>query len=241
MDHAAFDKRGYPVVPPQAGYGEWAADYEATVASGLDRALLPRLRTIAWGKARQAADLACGTGRTGAWLKDQGVGAIDGVDMTAEMLAIARDKQVYRCLQQGDVATTELPTGHYDLCTMALADEHLKDLAPVYRQASRLLAPGGAFVLIGYHPFFLMNGVPTHYHRPGGEAVTIQSYVHLFAEHFAAGTEAGLRLVEVEECVIDEAWLETKPKWRRYLNWPVSFALVWRRSVLTSERLGGEA
>ena len=61
------------------------------------------------------------------------------------------------------------------------------------------------------------------------QAVAIKSYVHLFADHFRAGTEAGLRLVELEECVIDEAWLESKPKWRRYLNWPVSFALVWRR------------
>lgn len=229
MDYAPFDKRFYPVVAPEAGYREWAADYEATVASGLDRALLPRLRTVAWNQMRQAADLACGTGRTGAWLKERGVGAIDGVDLTPEMLAVAREKQVYRTLLQGDVAATDLPAGRYDLCTMALADEHLGELAPVYRQASRLLMPGGAFVLIGYHPFFLMNGAPTHYHRRDGEAVAIKSYVHLFADHFRAGTGAGLRLVEFEECVIDEAWLETKPKWRRYLNWPVSFALVWRR------------
>jgi hypothetical protein len=39
----------------------------------------------------------------------------------------------------------------------------------------------------------------------------------------------GLQLVEFRECVIDEKWLLAKPKWREYLNWPVSFALVWRR------------
>jgi hypothetical protein len=35
--------------------------------------------------------------------------------------------------------------------------------------------------------------------------------------------------MEFQECVIDEKWLATKPKWVNYLNWPVSFALVVRR------------
>jgi hypothetical protein len=90
------------------------------------------------------------------------------------------------------------------------------------------LERGGSFLLVGYHPYFLMNGLITHFHRTGGEAVTIQSYVHQLSDHFAAGRESGLSLVEFRECVIDEAWLRTKPKWRPYLNWPVSFALVWK-------------
>jgi hypothetical protein len=112
---------------------------------------------------------------------------------------------------------------------MSLADEHLPELAPAYRTAARLLRPRGQFLLLGYHPFFLMNGLLTHFHRPNGEAVTIQSYVHLFSEHFDAGRETGLSLSELRECVIDKAWLATKPKWRPYLGWPVSFALVWTR------------
>ncbi len=66
-----------------------------------------------------------------------------------------------------------------------------------------------------YHPFFLMQGLPTHYHRrEDSEAVTIQSYVDLFSEHFEAARKAGLALAEFRECVIDEQWLSTKPKWR---------------------------
>jgi SAM-dependent methyltransferase len=128
------------------------------------------------------------------------------------------------------VAATGLAASAYDLCTMSLADEHLAELGPVYREAARLLRPGGAFLLIGYHPFFLMNGMPTHYHRADGEAVTIRSYVHLFSEHFAASREAGLAPADFLECTIDEDWLRTKPKWRKYLHWPVSFALTWRRA-----------
>jgi hypothetical protein len=53
--------------------------------------------------------------------------------------------------------------------------------------------------------------------------------VHQLSDHFAAGRDAGLALVEFRECIIDEAWLKTKPKWRPYLNWPASFAMVWRK------------
>jgi SAM-dependent methyltransferase len=230
MDAALFDKRRYPVVAADTGYGEWAASYEETVAAGLDRPMLEALTTIRWQDVAQAADLACGTGRTGQWLAGKGVRAIDGIDITSEMLALAAEKGVYRSLQVGDVAATPLAADAYDLCTMALADEHLATLTPAYREAARLLAPGRRFALIGYHPFFLMNGVPTHFHRASGEAVTIQSYVHLFSEHFDAAAAADLTLAEFRECVIDEAWLATKPKWRQFLNWPVSFALVWRRA-----------
>jgi SAM-dependent methyltransferase len=229
MDAELFDKRGYPLAAAVAGYDEWADSYEATVAVGLDRPLLERLASVPWHAASPAVDLACGTGRTGAWLKQSGVTAIDGVDLTPAMLARATERQVYRSLRTADVAATGLAGAAYALCTMGLADEHLATLAPVYREAARLLAPGGRFVLVGYHPFFLINGQATHFHRASGEAVAIKSYIHLFSDHHHAGQDAGLSLIELQECVIDEAWLATKPKWRPYLNWPVSFAMVWSK------------
>ena len=157
---------------------------------------------------------------------------IHGVDLTPQMMEQASAKQVYQELHVADVASTPLPSSIYDLCMLVLADEHLAELLPAYHEAARLLTPRGNFVLIGYHPFFLMQGLPTHYHRASNhEAVTIQSYVHLFSEHFRAAQNAGLNIVEFREWVIDEEWLTTKPKWRDFLNWPVSFALVCTRAV----------
>src|SRR5262250_2850008 len=122
MDFAPFDRRGYPVVSVTKGYGEWAAQYDDTVAASLDRTLLPALRRVEWSRVRQAADLACGTGRTGAWLAERGIPAIDGIDATPQMLELAAHRGVYRSLQQADVARTGLADSAYDLCTMALAD-----------------------------------------------------------------------------------------------------------------------
>jgi len=85
-------------------------------------------------------------------------------------------------------------------------------------------------MLIGYHPFFLLNGLATHFHRADGAAVAIESYVHLFADHIRAAAAAGLSLIELDECLIDEEWLASKPKWQPYLGWPVSFAMVCRKA-----------
>jgi SAM-dependent methyltransferase len=227
IDASFFDKRRYPVASATEGYGEWAATYEATVAVGLDEPLLERLASLDFTGVDAAVDLACGTGRTGRWLKQRGIAAIDGVDATPEMLAIAREKGIYRSLAVADVGATGLRSKAYQLAIMSLADEHLPDMSPAYREAARLLGPDGRFILIGYHPFFLMNGLITHFHRAGGEAVTVRSFVHMLSDHWRAGSAAGLRLSAFDECVIDEGWLRAKPKWRPYLNWPVSFALVW--------------
>ena len=230
MDFSSFDRRGYPVVSVEVGYGEWANNYDATVTAGLDQPLLDSLTSVNWRQERRAADLACGTGRTGVWLKNHGVASIHGVDLTQQMLDVAASKHAHEQLHLADVAGTPLPSAAYDLCMLVLADEHLAELEPAYREAARLLVARGHFVLIGYHPFFLMRGMPTHYHRTESrEAITIRSYVHLFSEHFTAASKAGMGMTEFRECVIDEKWLAGKPKWSEYVNWPVSFALVWTK------------
>jgi SAM-dependent methyltransferase len=234
MDVSRFDARKYRTVGVSEGYGQWAPTYEDPVLDLLDVRLLDRLQSVPWALARQVADLACGTGRIGSWLKGGGAGTLDGVDLTPQMLERARVKQLYRQLHLADVARTPLDEGRYDLVTAVLVDEHLPDLAPLYREAARIARPGGNFVLVGYHPFFLLNGIPTHFDSASGEPLAIECYVHLFSDHVRAALSAGWELREMHEGLVDEAWLEHKPKWRRFLHQPVSFALAWQ---LAADRL----
>lgn len=229
MDFSSFDTRHYPTISVKEGYGEWSSTYEDTVLDAMDLRLLARIQSVPWANVRQAADLACGTGRIGVWLRQQGVTTIDGIDLTAEMLAGARAKGVYRQLLLGDIRSTPLEPGRYDLVTESLADEHLPEVAPLYAEAARIACAAGYFVLVGYHPFFIMNGIPTHFDRAPGESVTIATSVHLLSEHVQAARAAGWSLQEMYEGLIDEEWLRQKPKWQQYQNWPISFALVWQK------------
>lgn len=229
MDISHFDTRNYPVLSVEEGYGEWASTYESIVLDAMDLRLLERLQSIAWEQMREAADLACGTGRVGVWLKQRSVGALDGVDLTAAMLESARGKAVYRQLFQGDIRATPLAAAAYDLVTVSLADEHLPDVRPLYQEAARLARPNGYFVLVGYHPFFMMGGMPTHFNRASGEPATIETYVHLISDHVMAALAAGWSLREMHEGLIDEEWLAQKPKWSQYLHRPISFVMVWQK------------
>ena len=230
MDFSDFDNRKYPTVSVPQGYGEWARTYEDTVPDELDIPLLSRIRSVNWTNVRRAVDLACGTGRTGAWLALQGVKRIDGIDLTPKMLELARHKGVYEHLQVGDALATPLASAAYDLCIMVLADEHLEDLEPLYREAARLTAAAGRFVIVGYHPHFMLKGIPPHFDRDSGEPVAIESYVHLTSDHVKSAHAAGWSLWEMEEHLINSKWLAKKPKWEKFLNHPISFSMVWAKA-----------
>lgn len=225
-----FDTRNYRTVAPREGYDRWAATYEDTVEDAMDVALLERLE-VDWGAVGRAADLGCGTGRTGGWLRARGAGEIDGVDLSPGMLEAAHARGAYASLREGDVGDTGLEAGAYDLIVACLVDEHLADLRPLYAEAARLARRGGRFVLVGFHPHFIIaSGMPTHFDdATSGESLAIETHVHMLSEHVAAGLGAGLTLAALHERVVDDEWVALKPQWERFRHHPISFAFVWSR------------
>jgi SAM-dependent methyltransferase len=225
---APFDRRGYRTVDARTGYGAWAPTYEGTVEDAMDVELLDEI-TVVQVQGATVADLGCGSGRTGAWLHARGAASIDGVDVTPEMLELARARGVFRSLTEADVADTGLPGGAYDLVTTSLVDEHLSDLRPLYAESRRLLRDGGTYVIVGFHPHFIMaSGMPTHFDDATGEPVAIVTHVHQLSDHVVAAHAAGLRLVELRERLVDDGWVALKPKWEALRGHPVTFAAVWR-------------
>jgi SAM-dependent methyltransferase len=224
----AFDRRGYRTVDARTGYAAWAPTYEGTVEDAMDVELLDALTELD-PRGATVADLGCGSGRTGAWLRAHGATAIDGVDVTPEMLDLARARGVFRTLVEADVADSGLRGGAYDLVTTSLVDEHLASLRPLYAEAARLLRPGGTYAIVGFHPHFIMaSGMPTHFDDPDGVPTAIVTHVHQLSDQVAAAHAAGFRLAELRERLVDDAWVALKPRWEAMRGHPVSFAAVWR-------------
>jgi SAM-dependent methyltransferase len=224
---ALYDARHYRTLEVSAGYAEWSHTYDAEVGPELDLDLLDQLDSVPCSHIGTALDLGCGTGRIGAWLRGRGVSSVDGVDLSAEMLAHAERKSSYRLLTQGDITTIGVSRG-YDLVICSLAACHVEDLPGLYDSARRAAPVAGRFVLVDFHPHFLLNGIPTHFRSRDGESLAIENQVHLFSDHVEAARQAGWTLVELRERLVDEDWCHRTPGMVKYLHRPVSFAAVWR-------------
>ncbi|MDQ7072220.1 MAG: methyltransferase domain-containing protein [Rhodobacterales bacterium] len=130
-------------------YDAWSASYETEVAEHgyatpgrIARALhahIPDTDT-------PILDFGCGTGLSGLALKLAGFQTIDGVDISAEMLAIACAKNLYRSLQQIDPdKETPFTTGDYHIITAIGVIGAGAAPAPVFDTLMDLLPSGGYF------------------------------------------------------------------------------------------------
>lgn len=153
---ASLEGRGAPPLPPP-GYVEGLFD---AYAAGFDKHLVQTLhyrapellaRAIA-GLSRRftsALDLGCGTGLCGPLLRPllrPLIGRLEGVDLSAEMLALARERGVYDALAQGDITEWMQHTERrFDLVVAADVFIYIGDLDAVWAAVRRVLQPGGCF------------------------------------------------------------------------------------------------
>jgi len=96
---------------------------------------------------RRCLDLGCGTGLMGAAVRDIVV-TLEGVDISAGMLAEAKRKTIYDRLHKADLtAALTRERGALDLILAADVLVYVGDLAPVLRAAAGALAAGGVLAL----------------------------------------------------------------------------------------------
>lgn len=91
-------------------------------------------------------DLGCGTGLFGEEIKDLSK-HLTGIDLSPRMIDMARQRQIYDELIVADLLDhlTEVEPGQFDLVAAADVFNYVGNLLPVFKQVSRILAPGGWF------------------------------------------------------------------------------------------------
>jgi ubiquinone/menaquinone biosynthesis C-methylase UbiE len=97
---------------------------------------------------KRVADIGCGGGIYVRALLELGAGHVTGVDISNEMLAAARscfsgDNVTFRL---GDASQTGLPDTSLDIVFNRALIHHLPELDPFFREAFRILKPGGWLV-----------------------------------------------------------------------------------------------
>lgn len=108
------------------------------------------------GDGRTVLDLGCGTGHHMAQLRERGF-AVSGVDGSADMVRLARERNPDARIECCDVESTPFGSGSFDIVLAIEVLRYLPSLAPVASEMARLLRPGG-ICLATAAPRFNLNG-----------------------------------------------------------------------------------
>jgi SAM-dependent methyltransferase len=219
-----------PEVDPtvRAGYDRWAAvyDHDANPLPALEGPLVQAAAGDVGGLT--VLDLGCGTGRHALWLAAAGA-RVTAVDFSEGMLAEARRKpgaEAVRFLAHDLHDPLPLPDGAFDLVVSGLVLEHLRDLGGFFREARRVLRPGGRAVVSAMHPAMFLRGSQARFTDPAtGEVVRPGSLPHPLGAFVLAALRAGLRPEHIGEHAPDAAFAARYPRAGKYVGWPMLVVL----------------
>jgi SAM-dependent methyltransferase len=195
------------------GYAEWAASYDGDnpMIAAEERAIVPILTALS-GNGGDGLDAACGTGRHAALLASLGW-TTTGVDLSAEMLDVARAKVPGARFEVGDVRALPLADESYDLTVAALALCHLDDPAEAVTDIARVLRPGGQLVISDPHPFGGAVGGQAFYGGivPGRSMTWVRNRTHGASTWLRAFRAGGLEVVECQELPYSDNQIRSDP------------------------------
>lgn len=129
-------------------YRKWAADYDRqmldqrgyTAPSSIAKILSEQLSDTR----ASVLDVGCGTGLTCRLLAESGFSQLDGIDLSQEMIEVARERGIYRNLLQGDVnQPLQLETASYDGVVSSGTFTHGHVGPGPLDEIFRVLKPGG--------------------------------------------------------------------------------------------------
>ncbi|MFG2843608.1 class I SAM-dependent methyltransferase [Kitasatospora sp. NPDC048296] len=138
-------------------YDTVAADYVRLVVppEGMDpvsRAMLAAFaELVRESGGGEVADLGCGPGRVTAYLDGLGLSAF-GVDVSGEMVALARRAYPQLCFLQGSMAALDLDSASLGSILAWYSIHHTppEQLPELFAEFARVLAPGGHLLLGGH-------------------------------------------------------------------------------------------
>src|SRR3989338_9031775 len=118
--------------------------------------ILPNVtRLLELRKGEKVLDLACGQGLFSRELAKVGA-KVTGVDLSAKLIAIAKERSPRDI--QFHVSSADklnfLADNSYDAVVCVSAIQNIKNVAGVFGEAFRVLAPGGRLLIVMNHPAF---------------------------------------------------------------------------------------
>ncbi|MGH3795759.1 MAG: methyltransferase domain-containing protein [Pseudonocardiaceae bacterium] len=195
------------------GYTDEGTRGHTDALKNMNRVLAER---VAIQSGERVLDAGCGVGGSSLWLAQERNADVVGVTLAANQVAMARSNAAERGLadrvqfEQADYTATSFPDASFDVVWAVESLCHASDKAAFYREAARLLRPGGRVVVAD----FVRAGRPVD---PVGERL-LHEWLDGWAvpdidtpdEHLAHLAAAGFT-----DARLDDVTAHTRPSLRR--------------------------
>ena len=180
-------------------YNEWAATYDTVANPTRDlekRACEAMLGSLNFDT---TIELGGGTGKNTAWLADR-TRRLISVDLSPEMQAAAKLKVPAANVEFriGDVRGKWGFAEPADLITCSLILEHVEDLDHIFREAAKVLRPGGPFYICELHPFKQYTGSKARFESDEGLKV-LECFRHHVTDYTTAAMVNGFTIERIDE------------------------------------------
>ena len=160
-------------------------------------------------------ELGCGTGKNSEWLAAQARELV-ALDFSPGMLDVARRRvrsERARFVEHDITHPWPVAPSSIDLVVGNLVLEHVRDLAPIYAEAARVLRPGGELFFCELHPYRQLRGGQAHFRdAETNETVPVTAYVHTVSEYVNSGLAAAFTLRALGEHVEESAPPDSAPR-----------------------------
>ncbi len=177
-------------------FDRWAETYDTELIGENDYAQPPRcaemLSRYLADRRAEILDVGCGTGLSGAALREAGYRTIDGCDLSPGMLAKARETGVYRRLFEADLNAPPLDAadGAYSAAVAVGVFNFSHILPDALDEILRLLAPG-APLIVGVNANFYGEGTLARKLNALGAAGGIEWLAEEHGDHIGSAGMTG--------------------------------------------------
>ena len=160
-------------------------------------------------------ELGCGTGKNSEWLAAQARELV-ALDFSPGMLDVARRRvraaQV-RFVEHDITRPWPVAADSCDVVVGNLVLEHVRELAPIYAEAARVLRPGGELFLCELHPYRQLRGGQAHFEDvETHQIVPVTAFRHSVSEYVNGGLAAGFTLRALGEHLEESVTVDAVPR-----------------------------
>ncbi|MFO7854908.1 MAG: methyltransferase domain-containing protein [Paracoccaceae bacterium] len=181
---AEAERRGWSDPDRALAYADRLAPVAAQAAG-------PTLEIAGADAGLRALDIGCGPGTLTTGLVEAGA-ETDAVDLSAEMLAIARNRAKPARFHEADAGALPFKDASFDLAVAGFSIPHMADQPKALAEARRVLRPGGRFAMTGWvgpdisPAFSILDAALREYGDPGASAAAPNADFHRYARREAA-------------------------------------------------------